>query len=161
MVGADLFRQTDPAPVANRLVANPREVAAYTYGYNHSLFAQRVHDVLTLVSYLQHGDMEGRPRPKRILLAACGDVGPVAAATLAVGGDAVARAAIDTGGFRFANLTDWRDAMFLPGSAKYLDLPGMLKKGSTSAPRFRGTNAGSGSSQGGTTRRRRLTRRVW
>jgi hypothetical protein len=126
VVGADLFRQTDPAPVANRLVANPREVAAYTYGYNHSLFAQRVHDVLTLVSYLQHGDTEGRPRPKRILLAACGDAGPVAAVALAVGGDAVARAAIDTGGFRFANLTDWRDAMFLPGGAKYLDLPGML-----------------------------------
>lgn len=40
----------------------------------------------SLVSYLQHGDTEGRPRPKRILLAACGDAGPVAAVALAVGG---------------------------------------------------------------------------
>ncbi len=125
VVGADLFRQADPAPVANRLVKNPREVPAYTYCYNHTLFAQRAHDVLTLVAFLRTGDAEGR-KPKRIMLAAFGDAGPVAAAALAVAGDAVDRAAIDTGGFRFAALTDYRDAMFLPGGAKYLDLPGML-----------------------------------
>jgi hypothetical protein len=125
VVGADLFRQADPAPVANRLVANPREAPAYTYGYNHTLFAQRAHDVLTLLAFLRTGDAEGR-RPKRIAVAAFGDAGPVAAAALAVAGEAVDRAAIDTGGFRFAAVTDYRDAMFLPGGAKYLDLPGML-----------------------------------
>ncbi|MFM8985724.1 MAG: alpha/beta hydrolase family protein, partial [Planctomycetia bacterium] len=125
VVGADLFRQADPAPVANRLVANPREVPAYTYCYNHTLFAQRVHDVLTILAFLRTGDAEGR-KPKRIVLAAFGDAGPVAAAALAVAGDAVDRAAIDTGGFRFAALTDYRAARVLPGGAKYLDLPGML-----------------------------------
>jgi dienelactone hydrolase len=125
VVGADLFRQADPAPVANRLVENPREVPAYTYCYNHTLFAQRAHDVLTILAFLRTGDAEGR-KAKRIVLAAFGDAGPVAAAALAVAGDAVDRAAIDTGGFRFAALTDYRDAMFLPGGAKYLDLPGML-----------------------------------
>ena len=35
-------------------------------------------------------------------------------------------AAIDTRGFRFGKLTDYRDANFLPGGAKYGDLPGML-----------------------------------
>ncbi len=34
-----------------RKVANSREFAGYTYGYNPSLFAQRVHDVLTVVSF--------------------------------------------------------------------------------------------------------------
>ncbi|MFM8292685.1 MAG: acetylxylan esterase, partial [Planctomycetia bacterium] len=125
VVGADLFRQADPAPVANRLVDKPGGPAAYTYCYNHTLFAQRVHDVLTILAFLRTGDAEGR-KPKRIVLAAFGDAGPVAAAALAVAGDAVDRAAIDTGGFRFAALTDYRDAMFLPGGAKYLDLPGML-----------------------------------
>jgi dienelactone hydrolase len=125
VVGADLFRQADPAPVANRLVQNPREVPAYTYCYNHTLFAQRAHDVLTILAFLRTGDAEGR-KPKRIALAAFGDAGPVAAAALAVAGDAVDQAAIDTGGFRFAAVTDYRDAMFLPGGAKYLDLPGML-----------------------------------
>jgi hypothetical protein len=39
----------------------------------------------------------------------------------------VARAAIDTGGFRFgANVSGIRDLQFLPGGAKYGDLPGIL-----------------------------------
>ena len=126
VVGADLFRQTDPAPVSNRLVDNPRQVAAYTYGYNHPLFAQRAHDVLTLVSFLKTGDTEGQPRPRRIVLAAFGDAAPIATAAAAVSGAAIDRLAVDTGGFRFAALADWRDAMFLPGAAKYLDLPGLL-----------------------------------
>ncbi|GIW92250.1 MAG: acetylxylan esterase [Pirellulaceae bacterium] len=33
-----------------RRVDNPREIAAYTLGYNHPLFAQRVHDVMTAVA---------------------------------------------------------------------------------------------------------------
>lgn len=36
------------------------------------------------------------------------------------------RAAIDTAGFRFAKLTAIDDANFLPGAAKYGDLPGFL-----------------------------------
>ena len=125
-----LFGQDDPAPVLNRLVDNPRQSAAYTYGYNHTLFAQRAHDILSLLAFARGGGPDGRP-PRRVMLAAFGSTGPVAAAARAVSGDAVARAAIDTGGFRFANLGDWRDAMFLPGGAKYLDLPGLLAAGGT------------------------------
>jgi hypothetical protein len=33
---------------------------------------------------------------------------------------------VDTAGFRFANLTEFDDANFLPGAVKYGDLPGML-----------------------------------
>ena len=36
------------------------------------------------------------------------------------------RAAIDTHGFRFAKLLDYRDVMFLPGGAKYGDVPALL-----------------------------------
>ena len=36
------------------------------------------------------------------------------------------RAAIDTGGFRFATVNAIDDAAFLPGGAKYDDLPGFL-----------------------------------
>ena len=39
--------------------------------------------------------------------------------------------AINTEGFRFANLTDWKDARFLPGAIKYGDMPTLL---SLSAP---------------------------
>ena len=38
----------------------------------------------------------------------------------------VDRAAIDTGGFRFGSLLDYRDPMFLCGGAKYADIPGLL-----------------------------------
>ena len=39
---------------------------------------------------------------------------------------AIDRAVVDTAGFRFAGLKSIDDADFLPGGAKYLDLPGML-----------------------------------
>ena len=39
------------------------------------------------------------------------------------------RLAVDTQGFRFGKLRDYRDPGFLPGGAKYLDLPGMLAVG--------------------------------
>ena len=41
------------APMRNRKVNTKREFAGFTYGYNHPLFAQRVHDILTLVSYIR------------------------------------------------------------------------------------------------------------
>jgi hypothetical protein len=52
--------------------------------------------------------------------------GTWAAAAMAQAADAVSRAAIDTGGFRFAAVTDIHSPDFLPGGAKYFDLPGML-----------------------------------
>ena len=41
-------------------------------------------------------------------------------------GEAVDRAAIDTAGFRFASVAAIDDPDFLPGGAKYLDLPGIV-----------------------------------
>ena len=43
--------------------------------------------------------------------------------------DSIDRLAVDTQGFRFGQLLDYRDPRFLPGGAKYLDLPGMLAVG--------------------------------
>ena len=43
----------DHQPVSQMpIVKNPREFAGYTLGYNHPLFAQRVHDVLTCLSQM-------------------------------------------------------------------------------------------------------------
>jgi hypothetical protein len=49
-----------------------------------------------------------------------------AAAARALCGGAIDDAAIDTGGFRFGQVLDLHDPNFLPGGAKYGDLPGML-----------------------------------
>ena len=118
VLGVDLFRQ-DTA--ANPVVANPREAPAYTYGYNCALFAQRVSDVLTALRFARGSE----PRAA-ITIFAIGDAGPLAAAALAVEPRAADAAVIDTGGLRFENVADWRDANFLPAVAKYGDLPGAL-----------------------------------
>ena len=55
-----------------------------------------------------------------------GDAGPIAVAARSVAAEVIDRAAVDTGGFRFGKLLDYRHPMFLPGGAKYLDLPGMI-----------------------------------
>jgi hypothetical protein len=48
------------------------------------------------------------------------------AAARAQAGGAIDLAAIDTAGFRFGRIPDIRDVDFLPGGAKYGDLPGII-----------------------------------
>jgi hypothetical protein len=97
-----------------------------TFGYNHTLFAQRTHDVLTVVTYLRKAQAGSRPNPEHVAVAGWGDAGPIVAAARALAGAAIDRAAMDTKGFRFGKVLDYRDPMFLPGGAKYLDVPGLI-----------------------------------
>lgn len=127
VLGADLLYQgeflADGKPLTEaRVVANPRQAAAYTFCYNHTLFAQRVHDILTLVAFARGYEN----KPASIDLVGLHGAGPWAAAARAVSGDAIDRCAIDTGGFRFVDLKSYRDVNFLPGAVKYGDLPGLL-----------------------------------
>ena len=105
-----------------RASTNPRAYAGFTFGYNHPLFAQRVHDILTLISFARSGQYGA----KRIHLVGVSGAGPWVAAARAIAGNKVDSAAIDTGGFRFANLPSYRDVNFLPGALKYGDLPALL-----------------------------------
>ncbi|MBI4658626.1 MAG: acetylxylan esterase [Verrucomicrobia bacterium] len=130
VVGVDLLYQgeflADGQPVSRtRRVKNTREAAAYTFGYNHTLFAQRVHDVLTLVSFVKNNERKS----ERVDLVGLGGAGPWVAAAWAQSGRAVDRLVVDTGGFRFAKVADIHDVNFLPGGVKYGDLPGMLALG--------------------------------
>ena len=101
---------------------NPRESAAYTFGYNPALFARRVHDILTVVKLTR----ESEPAPDSVCLVGVDGAGPWVAAARAQAGDAIDRAVVDTGGFRFGKVLDIHDPNFLPGGAKYFDLPGMI-----------------------------------
>jgi hypothetical protein len=134
VLGADLLLQGEfladgKGPSQTRLVENPREFAGYTFGYNSSLFAQRTHDVLTLVNFLRKGSVPNQPNPVSVAVAGFGRAGAIVAAARAVAGNVIDRAAVDTHGFRFAQLLDYRDPQFLPGGAKYLDVPGLLALG--------------------------------
>lgn len=108
-----------------RKVENPRESAAYTHGYNHSLFVNRVHDVLTAVSFTQ------KMKAGKVHLAGLNGAGHWVAAARSQAGPAVYSAAIDIKGFKFENIRDLRHVDFQPGGAKYGDIEGMI---SLSAP---------------------------
>ena len=127
VAGVDLLYQGeflgDETPFAKTpRVKNPRESAAYTFGYNPAVFARRVHDILTLVKLTR----ESEPAPDSVCLVGVDGAGPWVAAARAQAGEAVDRAVVDTGGFRFGKVLDLHDPNFLPGGAKYFDLPGMI-----------------------------------
>ncbi len=126
VLGVDLLRQGGEPVKQTGVVKNPREFAGYTHGYNHALFAQRTHDVLSIVSFLRNAKVGSHTNPTSVAVAGWGQAGPIVVAARALAGEAIDRAAADTGGFRFGKVLDYRDPMFLPGGAKYLDLPGMI-----------------------------------
>lgn len=127
VLGADLLYQGEFLPDGKplreqRLVQTPREYAGFTYGYNPPLIIRRVHDVLTLLSFVHHDERA----PREVILLGINGAGPVAALARAAAGSSVSRAYIDTRGFRFSRLSSYRDPDFLPGALKYGDLPAFL-----------------------------------
>ena len=128
VMSADLFGTGElmpagtSAPLRNRKVNTNRQFAGFTYGYNHPLFAQRVHDILTLVAFVR-GDEH---KAEKVHVVGLNSAGPWAAAAKFIAGSAIDRTAIDSAGFRFASLTEFDDPQFLPGAVKYGDVPSLL-----------------------------------
>jgi hypothetical protein len=122
VVGVDLVYQgeflADGKPLERtRRVKNPREAAAYTFGYNHTVFQQRVHDLLTTIAFAKGNERAS----KRIVLSPAAGAGHWAACAQAVAEGAVDGGRIDAGGFRFAGVQDIHSPDFVPGGVKYLD----------------------------------------
>jgi dienelactone hydrolase len=127
VLGADLFGQDDPNLKAQPMWFQPKgdegwkRFSGYTYGYNHCLFARRVHDVLTILAYA------GKDSSEPLHLVGIGSVaGPLAIAALSQSGNRVAKTVVDVQGFRFQQVRAHDDPMFVPGSVKYLDMDGLL-----------------------------------
>ena len=144
VLGLDLLGQgeftTDDQPLAEQRLqpveAKQREnhtealwqkSAAFTFGYNYPLFSKRVHDVLSAIAFAKSLASD----QVRIDLVGLKGAGHWVAAARAQAGAAVERTAIDTDGFRFSSVATFEDTNFVPGAAKYLDLPGVV---SLSAP---------------------------
>jgi hypothetical protein len=130
VIGADLLYQgeflADGKPLTRTpRVKNPREAAPYTFGYNHALIVHRVHDVLSVVKFVKNKE---RPA-QRLTVVGLDGAGPWVVAARAQCGEAIDQAIIDTGGFRFGKILDLHDPSFLPGGAKYGDLPSLLALG--------------------------------
>lgn len=120
----DLFRQgeflaADEGPITQtRKVSNDRDFAGYTFGYNPTLLAQRVHDLLVVLKFVDGDDHDA----DEIYLLGVEGGAPCAAVASVLAGDHLDRLIVDDGNFRFAEIKSWRDPNFLPGAVKYGDL---------------------------------------
>jgi hypothetical protein len=91
-----------------------QKYAGFTFGYNRSVLANRVDDIVTAVAYARD-----HLHAKRIYLAGFYEAGPWVVLARALCGDAVQRCATDMNGFHFENITNTKDENVLPGALKY------------------------------------------
>lgn len=95
--------------------------AGYTFGYNRSVFAHRVHDINTAIMFAR--DML---KAKSIDLIGWDGAGPWVAATRALAGNVIRKTVIDLNQFRFENISDIQDENLLPGIVKIGGMPTLL-----------------------------------
>jgi dienelactone hydrolase len=96
------------------------QFAGYTYCYNRSVLANRVHDILTAVAHAKNDR-----NVKAVHLVGFGKAGPWVLLARGLCGDAVARTAADWNEFRFEKVRTTKDEMMLPGALKYGGLPAL------------------------------------
>jgi dienelactone hydrolase len=98
---------TDLRPVNNQF-------AGYTFGYNRTVLAERVHDILTLVAYAKQNKQS-----KFVHQVALENAGLWGLLAKGLAGEAILRSAIDLNGFDFDRIKSATDENFLPGALKY------------------------------------------
>jgi hypothetical protein len=94
--------------------------AGYNWGYNRTLLADRVHDILTTVAFARQQN-----GVKKVVLVGFGEAGPWVVLARGLCGDAVARTAADLNGFRFEQILSMNDEMMQPGALRYGGLPAL------------------------------------
>lgn len=130
IIGVDLLYQgdflADGGPLTKtRMIKGNGEVGSVprTFCYNYPLFCERVGDILTTIRYSEKLSNSKTP----LALAGLDETSsPLVIAAAAMARGTIAEVAADTGGFRFVNVTAIDDPAFVPGAAKYHDLPGLL-----------------------------------
>jgi dienelactone hydrolase len=95
------------------LAVDPK-YAGFTFGYNRTLLAERVHDILTAVAFAKNYD-----KVKTVHLVGFDKAGPWVLLARGLCGDAVTRTAADMNEFRFDKVRTTSDEMMLPGGLKY------------------------------------------
>jgi hypothetical protein len=117
-----------------------KNYAGFTFAYNRTLLAQRVHDILTAVAYAR--DLS---KTKTVHLVGFEKAGPWVLLARGLCGDAVKRTAADFHGFRFDKVRTTTDEIMLPGALKYGGLPALAAlaaPGEQYVHNIRGTGAG-------------------
>lgn len=116
ILGVDVF-MTGAFKGAKREPVNSG-YAGYTFGYNRTLLANRVRDIMTAVAAARE-----TPNTKTVHLLGLGEAGPWVALARPLCGAAVGRTAADLNLFRFESVLSNQDEMMLPGALKYGGLP--------------------------------------
>jgi hypothetical protein len=110
------YLQNGQAP---QITVNPK-FAGYTWGYNRSVLAQRVHDILTAVAALKR-----QPGVREVRLIGTGEAGPWALLARALAPQEIERAAVDLRSFSFERIPEMNDPMMLPGALRYGGIGGL------------------------------------
>jgi dienelactone hydrolase len=114
-----------------------KDYCGFTYGYNRTPLANRVHDVLSAV-----GAARAHPGTHTVHLVGVGEAGLWVLLAKGLAGDAVARVIAERPAFDFSDVKDVNDLRFLPGGVKYggwggfaaLSAPGELWLGGEGEP---------------------------
>lgn len=137
VIAPDLFMQGEflsdgasDTPV--RKVKNPREAAAYTFGYNHSLVVRRTHDVLTLLAFIRDHEMKS----SSVAIVAPDRTSVIAAAARALAVGRVERLVLRQPLMRFLDVGSIYSPWFQPGAARFGDMDGLLRLGKGAVTRL-------------------------
>lgn len=110
--------------------------SGFTFGYNRSVLANRVHDVVTAVDGIR------RRHPScSVSLVGLDAVGPVSVLARLVIEPAISKAAVDLNNFSFTKITDANDPMMIPGGLRYGDLVGFASAHAPMQTYVRGTES--------------------
>ena len=112
----DLFR-----PVGGKMTVD-KNFAGLTYGYNRSLLANRVHDILSVVSMGR-----GHSSTTKLSLVGFGEAGPATILARGLCIDQIAKTAVDLNRFKFENVASMDDPMMLSGALRYGGLPSFAR----------------------------------
>lgn len=138
VIAMDSFGSGEAKPTVKQEVN--KTYSAFTYGYNRTPLANRVHDILTITCFART-----MLNAKTVHLVGWGETGPAAILAKAVAGEAFDRCAVDLNQFKFDSIKDPADPMLLPGALKYGGMPAFLAAcapGAVLAHNHRGTETG-------------------
>ncbi|QDV46461.1 Acetyl xylan esterase (AXE1) [Stieleria neptunia] len=120
------------------LIDDKRSYSGLTFGYNRPLAVKRFEQLLCVLAYLDHSTPDG---PLTLVADSSSCISSAAAAVVA--GDVVDEFRLNSGGFRLSSVTDYSDEHFVPGAAKYFDLPGLLSLRAPNALSIQGEAEGA------------------
>lgn len=109
-----------PAAEPSEIPQIDKTYYGYTLGYNRSLIAERVRDIVTFLAMAREHE-----RVRQVHLVGRGKTGIWALLAAGQSGVHLDSLSVDTGEFEFAAIDSVQDPNFLPGAVKYGDLEGL------------------------------------